>query len=242
MDLRDDLVVAPAAASLLAILQFSDSFFPSGATAFSWGLESLTKDGLVDGADDVLQLLTSLIEHRWCGLDRGLMRAAHRAAARLDIGAPDFTEITAIDALCESMTLNEDGRAASRRLGFTQLKVHAGLGLNLAQAYLAQVQARHALGHLPIAQGLIGQGLGLSALEAEAMSAFGQCTSVVGAGIRLGLLGHVDGQRLLSLMRGRIAAVLATEPPTLDDLWSGAPALDLAAMRHEPRTARLFAN
>ena len=33
--------------SLLASLQQSDSFFPSGSMAFSWGLEALQQDGLV---------------------------------------------------------------------------------------------------------------------------------------------------------------------------------------------------
>ncbi|MGH6645528.1 urease accessory protein UreF [Aquabacterium sp.] len=236
---------APQASSLLAILQFADSFFPSGASAFSWGLESMNHDGLVKGADQVLALLTAIIEERWAGVDRGLMRAAHQASARCDVNdgeAPDFNELIRIDELCECMTLNQEGRAASRRLGVTQLKVHAGLGLPMAQAYLSEVQAQCAPGHLPVVHGLICQALGLSALEGEAMSAFGQCTAVVGAAIRLGMLGHVDGQRILMQMRRRIAAVLGTDPPELDDLWNGAPALELAAMRHETRSARLFAN
>jgi urease accessory protein len=236
---------APQAAGLLAILQFADSFFPSGASAFSWGLESMHKDGLVNGTPQVFELLTALIEDRWACFDRGLMRAAHHAAARLQAdgdGVFAFDELIRIDAHCECMTLNQEGRAASRRLGATQLKVHAGLGLPMAAAYLNEVLAQRAPGHLPIAHGLICQALGLSTLEGEAMSAFGQCTAVVGAAIRLGMLGHVDGQRLLMQMRVRIATVLTTHPPGLDDLWNGAPALDLAAMRHETRSARLFAN
>jgi urease accessory protein len=65
---------------------------------------------------------------------------------------------------------------------------------------------------------------------------------VTGAAIRLGRLGHVQAQRLLAQARPRIAAVLAQAPPALDDIWNGAPALEIAAMRHETRSARLFAN
>jgi len=235
----------PGAASLLAILQFADSFFPSGASAFSWGLESMNKDGQVLDTPQVLDLLTALVERRWAGFDRGVMRASHHAAAVIlahDGGAADLGELIRIDDLCECMTLNQEGRTASRRLEVPLLQVHDRLGLPLAAAYLREVQALRAPGHLPVAHGLICQALGLSAFEGEAMSAFGQCTAVVGAAIRLGVLGHLDGQRLLLQMRGRIATLLATDPPGLEDLWNGAPALELAAMRHEGRSARLFAN
>ena len=39
--------------ALLAALQLGDSAFPSGSFAFSWGLEGLVADGLVDGEADL---------------------------------------------------------------------------------------------------------------------------------------------------------------------------------------------
>ena len=73
------------------------------------------------------------------------------------------------------------------------------------------------------------------------MSAFGLCLSVVGAAMRLGMLGHLESQRLLGRMRPTLDAAMAGDPPALDEMWTGAPALEIAAMRHEPRAARLFA-
>ena len=40
-------------ADALAVLQFGDSFFPSGAVSFSWGLEGLSDSGVVTDADAV---------------------------------------------------------------------------------------------------------------------------------------------------------------------------------------------
>ena len=37
-------------ADALAVLQFGDSFFPSGAVSFSWGLEGLSDSGVVTDA------------------------------------------------------------------------------------------------------------------------------------------------------------------------------------------------
>jgi urease accessory protein len=226
--------------NLLTVLQFADSFFPSGATAFSWGLESFCEDAMIGGPGQIAEVLEALLEGRWAGFDRPLMAAAYGACT--PAGACWMSAVVALDSLCEAMTLSDGIRSASRRLGTTQLKVHSALGLAEAATYLDQISSDPLKGHLPIAQGLIGRGLGLSLGECEAMAAFGQCVSVVGAAIRLGLIGHLDGQKLLSRCRSSIAAIQATPPPALDDLWNAAPGLEIAAMRHEPRRARMFAS
>jgi len=228
------------AIGMLGMLQFADSFFPSGATSFSWGLESLKLDGKVGGAEQVFELLCSHIEQRWAGFDRPLMQAARSAWSQR--GAAALAEATELDRLCEAMNLVRGWRDASRRLGFTQLRVHADLGLGIAQVYLDQVRAAGLPGHLPVVQGLVWGAYGLSASGCDAMAASGLCTTVVGAALRMGLIGHTEGQRLLARTRPLIARVIDTPPPSTDELWNGAPALDIAAMRHEPRNARLFAN
>ena len=226
-------------ASLLSLLQFSDSFFPGGASAFSWGLESMQVDGLVAGAAEVHEMLCALLEGRWAGYDRPLMLAAHAEAA--DPSSRGLEALLELDALAEATTLAAGMRAASRRLGFTQLRVHAELGLEPAARCLEAVRDGRTPGHLPVVQGLVWHALGIPARQAEAVCAYGLCAGVSGAAIRLGKIGHLDGQRILTSLRGRIEAVLAMPPPRLDELWNGAPALELAAMRHEPRSARLFA-
>jgi hypothetical protein len=62
--------------SLLAALQHADSFFPSGAVSFSWGLEALRADGLVRTANDVALFIAGLLRHRWATGDRPLLAAA----------------------------------------------------------------------------------------------------------------------------------------------------------------------
>lgn len=228
------------ALDMLSMLQFADSFFPSGATSFSWGLESLKLDGKVSNAEQVFEVLCAHIEQRWAGFDRPLMHAAREVWVRR--GAAALNEAMELDRLCEAMNLSRSWRDASRRLGFTQLRVHADLGQGIAQVYLDQVRAAGLPGHLPVVQGLIWGAYGLSTGGCDAMASSGLCTTVVGAALRMGLIGHTEGQRLLSRTRPLIARVMAKPPCSVDELWSGAPVLDIAAMRHEPRSARLFAN
>ncbi|MFT3801448.1 MAG: urease accessory UreF family protein [Burkholderiaceae bacterium] len=227
-----------AEADLLLMLQLSDSMFPSGATAFSWGVESMHEDGVPLKADALRTLMTTLVERRWAGFDRPFLERAWREQAS---GSAPMPALIDVDRRCEAMNLTEGARAASRRLGFTQLRVHAELGGAAAGAYLAEVREGRAPGHLPIVQGLVWADHGLSLRQAGTMSAYGLGTAVAGAAMRLGLIGHVDAQRLLSAVRAVIVAVLAEPCPDVDDAWTGAPALDIAAMRHEPRTGRLFA-
>jgi urease accessory protein len=228
------------ALSMLGMLQFADSFFPSGATSFSWGLESLKLDGRVSTAEQVFEVLCAHIEQRWAGFDRPLMHAAREAWVQR--GAAALNEALELDRVCEAMNLSRGWRDASRRLGFTQLRVHADLGLGIAQVYLDQVRAAGMPGHLPVVQGLIWGAYGLGAEGCDAMAASGLCTTVVGAALRLGLIGHTEGQRLLARTRPLVARVMAMPPCGVDALWSGAPLLDVAAMRHEARAGRLFAN
>lgn len=223
---------------LLIVLQFGDSFFPSGSTAFSWGLESLTVDRLIGNVRHIEEVLHALIKGRWACFERPILMAAHDASAVRDGGEIDV--LCQLDRLCEAMTLNEGARTASRRLGKTQLKVHAELGHRQAMTYLHAVNCGDAIGHLPVVQGIIGCGLGLSAPQCAAMSAFGLALSVVSASIRLGLMGHLDAQRLLSGIRPVISEIQAAPTPMMADVWTATPGLDIAGMRHETRRARMF--
>lgn len=238
-----ETAAADAVGALLTALQLGDSFFPGGGSAFSWGLESMVLDERVESVDDIGEMLEDLIRNRWAAFDRPLMRAAHDLSADHCRPLAERLEgLAALDNLCEAMTLGSGARSTSRRLGFTQLRVHAELGLAAAAAYLAHVRSGRAPGHLPVVQGWVWQARGLAIDAAEAMAGFGLSTAVAGAAIRLGRIGHLDAQRLLGRLHATLLATLATPSPPLDELWSGTPALDIASLRHEPRTARLFAN
>ncbi len=109
------------AASLLAVLQHGDSFFPSGSLAFSWGLETLRNDGLIQNAEDVEWFVMDQLRHRWATMDRPVLVAAHRAA-------DDLESVVAVDLLVEAMSLAREARDGSRRAGAALLSVHHSLG------------------------------------------------------------------------------------------------------------------
>jgi urease accessory protein len=206
--------------ALLIALQHGDSFFPSGAVSFSWGIETLVADGRITNAEDVGRFIAAQLTGRWATSDRPVLIAAHAATG--DLGA-----IAHADALLEASAL---------------LNVHTRLGTDGAAGYQALVRQGAAPGHAPAVQGLIGRAVDLDVDAACLVAAHGLCVGLLGAALRLGVTGHVDSQRLLARLHETITAIAAEPAPALDALHAYAPAGDIAMMRHETQTSRLFAN
>lgn len=218
---------------LLAALRQGDSFFPSGSLAFSWGLESLHADGLVKDAAHVEWFVRDQLRHRWASLDRPALAAAHGAA-------DDLEAVARIDGLLEAMSLARESREGSRRAGRALLSVHDKLGTPGAAAYHARVKGGGACGHLAAVQGVLWCGLGLDEETSTAVSAYTLCVGLLGAAVRLGLIGHIESQRSLSRLQEDIVELLAAAPPALDDMAAGTPQAEVAGMRHEVQSSRLF--
>ena len=221
--------------ALLRTLQHSDSFFPSGAVAFSYGLESLCADGQVTTAEEVERFLLGQLRGRWAPCDRGVLVAAYRAG-------DDLEGVERADGLQEAMALPQELREGSRWAGAALLRVHAELGTRNAEAFQERVSAGRTPGHLAAVQGLVWRGVGLREEQACAASAHGLCVALLGAALRLGVIGHVGAQRLLAGLRPALADLLAAAPPVLEEVHGFAPLAEVAAMRHETQAGRLFAS
>lgn len=222
-------------ASTLAALQFGDSFFPSGATAFSWGLETLNAMGRVREAGEVAAFLRGQIAGRWAPFERPVVVAAHRAAA-------DLEAVREIDHLVEAQSLASELRDGSRRGGLALLAVHEGLGTAGAAAYRALVLAGRAPGHGPVMQGLLWAAAGVAERDAELLSAHCCAVGLLGAALRLGAIGHLDAQRAYAAARPLVLDLLDHEAPDIESIGAFAPQAEIAVMRHETEQARLFAN
>ncbi len=225
----------PECDRLLAVLQHGDSFFPSGAASFSWGLETLCGDGLIGSTDDVHEFLEGQLLCRWASYDRPAVIAAHRAA-----NDPD--RIAEIDEVLEAQTLAAELRNGSRRIGAALLGVHAALKTPGAADYQDRVRQRQAFGHAPAMQGFLWAAAGIPEDSASALSAHVQCVGLIGAALRLGIIGHLDAQMILKQVHPTINEILAAPAPAFGNLAAFTPESEIAVMRHEVSESRLFAN
>lgn len=219
----------------LAVLQHADSMFPSGAVSFSWGLEALCSRGMITGRDDLRDFMTAQIEGRWADIDRPMIWHAYHAERDVD-------RICYLDALIEAQTLSVEQRLGSKRMGGAMLAVHTRLGTPMAVDLGEIVRAGGAYGHLPVMQGVLWRQLGLSAENALVMSAHGLCVGMLGAAIRLSVVGHMDAQKIHTQLLELIEHVLCRPLCEAEAAHSFIPQIEIASMNHETDEMRLFVN
>lgn len=222
-------------ARLFTVLQHGDSLFPGGLASFSWGLEQLFEERRVTDASALRRLVESQLRLRWASFDRAFLSASHGAGGDLGL-------VARIDGLCAVSISAKELREGSSRAGQALLAVHAKLGTSGAGPYRERIGQGGAEGQLPVVQGLVWGSLGLSEAEAAVLSAYGLVAGFAAAAIRLGLIGHIDSQRMIAAMAGTVEELALDPAPKLADAASFTPATDIAAMRHEVSERRLFAN
>lgn len=220
---------------LFLLLQHGDTFFPSGAVSFSWGLEGAFNEGWVITRPQLAEFVEIQLRNRWASTDRAFVREAHA-------GADDADAIADLDHLLEAMTLPEELRIGSRRAGGALLLAHEKLGTKGATDYRRWQRNGAVPGHLAVIHGMLCAGLGLSPEETEVLSAYTYCAGVLGAAVRLGLTGHVDAQRILASAGPLIDELTSAPCPLSADTNSYTPLNDLAAICHEFQHERLFSN
>jgi urease accessory protein len=216
--------------SLALALQLCDSAFPGGGFNASWGLEGLHADGQVTDADAVSEFLVDLLDHRWATCDRW---ALHCAALAVDLDG-----VRGIDRIMERSTVIEPARTASKRAGVALLTTLSSIDVAPAIELRASVRAGEAVGHLAVVQGAMWASMGLDQMTIAVMSASAMAAQVTTAALRLGIIGHVDAQRLQLRVRPVIVELASRAIPDGPTAWT--PAADTAMLAHQRRSVRMF--
>jgi urease accessory protein len=222
----------------LTVLQLSDGLFPAGGFAHSFGLETLTQDGVVTDRAGLETFVVAHLEGSAGPSDAVVVAVAARLADR-----DDLPGLVAADEHLDAMKPVPEFRAASLQMGRQTLRVMASLESEpaLLTAFVRTVDEGLAPGHHAT---VFGAALGRAGATPElAAAAYLHSTAalLVGAGLRLIALGQLDGQRVLAAVRPRLARLAAAAAGCdLADAWSFTPGLELAGLRHAGLEARLF--
>jgi urease accessory protein len=223
--------------AFLSLVQFADGLFPAGAYAHSFGLESCVQAGSVRDAAGVEYFLRTYLEGVCAPTDAVALVCAWRAAR-----SDDLESCFALDAALDAMKTASEPRDASRQMGRQTLRIATNLTSHvLLGGFFEASESGATPGHHPVAFGLVGSAMGWPSAEAVCAYLHSSCASLGGAALRLLPLGQLAGQRILWNLRPLIAD-LAHDVQSKDraDLWSFAPALEIAAMQHTTLSARLF--
>lgn len=227
--------MAERAASLLSVLQHADSAFPSGMVSFSWGLETLYNRGLVSNRSQLAEFVATQITGRWASLDRPFLVAARDARG-------DLARIARLDSLLEAQSLGSEMRQGSRQMGLAMLNAHKRLGTPLAGDLSGRVRAGAIPGHAAVMQGVLWGGLGFSSGQAQYAAAHGLCAGLLGAAVRLSIIGHLDAQVIRAEIADLVARILRDPVCDPEQAHSFTPQIEIASMIHETDEMRLFVN
>jgi urease accessory protein len=210
--------------ALLRLLAWLSPAFPTGAYAYSHGLEWAVESGDITNGDTLREWLAHLLADGSGRNDAILLRHAHRAST--DSGVlGELAELgVAIAPTLERRTETLDQGTAF-----------------IAAAAAWQPPKLPARVPYPIAVGALAgrHGIPEDATAAAYLQAF--AANLISAAVRLVPLGQSTGLRVLAALEPIILHTAeATRATKLDDLGGCAFRSDLAAMRHETQYTRLF--
>ena len=205
----------------LLLHQWLSPAFPVGAFSYSHGLETAVAEGHITDASTAQDWIATAVKHGAGQSDAILLAAAWRAA-------PDG--LAEIAALARALNPSAERLAEAERMGAAFARAARRLhGFDLTDAPYPVVLGRAArLADLPLDLTL--------RLSVQAFVA-----NLVSAAVRLVPLGQTDGQGITLALTPLIGQVATeAEPGETDRIGSSAFALDIASMRHETLSTRLF--
>ena len=223
--------------SELTLMQLSDSFFPSGLYTMSNGLETIFNEKRVSSESDVYDFLEVVLEQQLGPADSVALSNAYDSAKIKDISG-----IIACDEVLYSMKLIQESRAASCRAGSQMLKCITMISSNdFLKLYSEKISKNESPGTHPVVAGVCSFVMGVKKEQARQMMMYGFCVSVTGAALRLGMIDHIQSQKILHKIKPKIHQTLEKFANTkINDCWQFSPQYDLIQMTHEKKFSKMF--
>ena len=223
--------------SELTLMQLSDSFFPSGLYTMSNGLETIFDEKRASSEGDVYDFLEVTLEQQLGPADSVALSNAYDCAKSKDISG-----IIRCDDVLYSMKLIQESRAASCRAGSQMLKCIVAISSDsFLKSYSEKISKNDSPGTHPVVAGVCSFVMGIKKEQARQMMMYGFCVSTTGAALRLGMIDHIQSQKILHKIKPKIQQTLEKFVDTkINDCWQFSPQYDLIQMTHENKFSKMF--
>lgn len=223
------------------LMQLSDSFFPSGMFSMSSGLESLANANKITNWNDVLNFILEQIEFQIFPCDCTVLSAIFTGAKNNDLKI-----VIDIDKKYYSMKFVKDVRISSTRSGKQVLNSLIHMidyqdDDNFLHEFNKKIKSKETPGTYPVTLAICAVYLGIPVESITRMLLYSFSSSVVSAAIRLGLIQHLDAQKILKLIAQPInTLVLSNKTKNMQDIWQFTPLQEIYQMNHERNESRMF--
>lgn len=220
-------------AAIYRLLTWLSPAYPTGAFAYSQGLEWAVESGAVSGGASLEDWVRGILLHGNGRIDGALFAASWRAAAA---GDDDRLDEVTVRGLAWRGTAEAALESEAQGRAFADVTAAAW-----QDAGLGHLARRHQ-GRIPLS---VAAGVALSREVplSDALLAYftSFAANLVSAGVRLIPLGQTQGQSVLAGLEPAVAdAARAGEAADLETIGSAAPLADLASMFHETQYSRMF--
>jgi len=227
------------ASALLSLLQWSDSLFPSGAFAHSFGLESAVDKKKVQDGKELSAWIRAKLMHQVFPCDLVFLAQANNAAK-----ANDAEAIQKIDAVAHAMRLPREIREGAGMIAARMLQTGSVLYEDtFIQSCLRLLSKGQLKGDPAVALGIVAVRAEMPLAAASFAYLYMFISGQVSASLRLLPIGQQEGQaiihELLTWSEKSEELKQHMNDPTNEPM-SFMPASEIASMQHETSKVRLF--
>ena len=221
----------------LSIMQMSDSFFPTGLYTMSNGLETLFDEKQIQTADQLEEFIAIIISQQIGPADCVALSSSYDFAT-----VNDIEKIIECDKTLYSMKLVKESRDAMCRSGSQMLKcVKSFMNNDLLNSFYNAINESRTPATHPVVISVCSNILGIKKESAMMMLLYGFTVSTIGAALRLGLIDHIQSQKILHNLKPHIMQTIEKFIMTpLESMWQFTPEYDLIQMSHEQKFSKMF--
>ena len=221
----------------LSMLQLSDSFFPTGMYSMSNGLEAIFYSGKKMKAEELRDLIETLLQYQIGPADCTALGNAYEQARKFNL--PQLLEV---DRAIFSMKLVQEIRDASIRSGTQLVRCIRSFSSNkILSQYDDEIRSGQAFGPYPVALAVVANAFIIPKEKAALIMLYSFSVSIVGAALRLGMLQHFEGQKVINELKPTILKVIKENiNRPLEGIWQFAPSTDITQISHERMNSKMF--
>ena len=222
----------------ISILQLSDSFFPTGMYATSNGLEALFYAKKIKHPNELRNIIKVYLEHQIGPTDCAALGNSYEYVKKNDLKG-----VIEVDRITFSMKLVQEIRETSTRAGTQLLKCLSYFIADneMLNKYLQSIKNLQAYGVYPVALAIASASLNISKRRAGLMMIYAFLVSMVGAALRLGMLQHFDGQKIIHELKPDIVEIVNDNiDRPITGMWQFAPGIDIFQIAHERMPSKMF--